>query len=381
MIGVIADDLTGAAEIGAVGLRHGLRAEVVLAGEPSGDANLVCLDTDSRSCAPGEAAERVARAARVLRQQRAGWVYKKTDSVLRGNVTPEVEAIVSELGLDGALLVPANPSLGRTIVDGRYFLGGQLIHKTEFAHDPKHPRLSSDVRELLATPTSLPLVVRRADEGLPERGIVIGEAASSGELRKWAALRNDRWLMAGGADFFGALLNLPAVNSPPKHAAGKELFVCGSASEVSRDFVARQAERGVPVFSLPQELATGSSFDASRRMALADRVVAAFEAAPRVILHVGLPPVQEGAVAEILALHLVRVAERVLRRAKVTRVFVEGGATAVLLASQMAWHRLRVAAELAPGVVTLSTPGESGTSIAVKPGSYPWPEDIAQWLR
>ena len=29
MIGVIADDLTGAAETGAVGLRHGLRAEVI----------------------------------------------------------------------------------------------------------------------------------------------------------------------------------------------------------------------------------------------------------------------------------------------------------------------------------------------------------------
>src|SRR3974390_1311193 len=28
MIGVIADDLTGAAELGGVGLRHGLRAEV-----------------------------------------------------------------------------------------------------------------------------------------------------------------------------------------------------------------------------------------------------------------------------------------------------------------------------------------------------------------
>ena len=95
MIGVIADDMTGAAEIGAVGLRHGLRAEVLLAGEPSSDADLVCLDTDSRSCAPVEAAEHAARAARLLRQQPAGWIYMKTDSVLRGNVTPELEAIVS----------------------------------------------------------------------------------------------------------------------------------------------------------------------------------------------------------------------------------------------------------------------------------------------
>ena len=41
MIGVIADDLTGAAELGAVGLRHGLSAEVVLSGEPTPGIDLV----------------------------------------------------------------------------------------------------------------------------------------------------------------------------------------------------------------------------------------------------------------------------------------------------------------------------------------------------
>ena len=113
MIGVIADDLTGAAEIGAVGLRHALRAEVVIAGEPGGGADLICVDTDSRSCNPLEAGQRATKAARMLQSCGADWIYKKTDSVLRGNVTPEIEAVVRQLGLSGALLVPANPSLGR----------------------------------------------------------------------------------------------------------------------------------------------------------------------------------------------------------------------------------------------------------------------------
>ena len=265
MIGVIADDLTGAAEIGAVGLRHGLRAEVVLAGEPSGDADLVCLDTDSRSCAPGEAAERAARAARLLRQQRADWVYKKTDSVLRGNVTPELEAIVTELGLDGALLVPANPSLGRTIVGGQYFVRGQLIHETEFARDPKHPRSSSDVRELVATPASLPLFVRRAEEGLPERGIVIGEAASPGRPAQMGraperSLADGRWRRvfrrAAQASGFTA-------RSQSIRQATNSSFAAVRAKSPGTSWRARR-EQGVPVFSLPQELAAGGSFDASR---------------------------------------------------------------------------------------------------------------------
>jgi uncharacterized protein YgbK (DUF1537 family) len=186
--------------------------------------------------------------------------------------------------------------------------------------------------------------------------------------------------MAGGADFFGALLNLPVSRAQPIHAPGKTLFVCGSASEVTGNFVARQAERGVPMFSLPQELAAGGSFDASRMKPLVDHVVASFQTAPRVILHIGLPPVKDVAIAEALALYLVAVAKEVLRRVTISHFFAEGGATAVALARQMGWHRLQVAAELAPGVVTLSTQGESGTSITVKPGSYPWPEGVAELL-
>src|SRR5262245_30218686 len=75
MIGVISDDLTGAAELGAVGLRNGLAAEIVAAGEPSGQADLVCMDTSSRSCPPEEAARRVAAAARTLNGAGAKWIY------------------------------------------------------------------------------------------------------------------------------------------------------------------------------------------------------------------------------------------------------------------------------------------------------------------
>ena len=55
MIGVIADDLTGAAELGAVGLRHGMHPEVVVEGKAGKEADLICVDTDSRSCSPKEA--------------------------------------------------------------------------------------------------------------------------------------------------------------------------------------------------------------------------------------------------------------------------------------------------------------------------------------
>jgi len=376
MIGVVADDLTGAAEIGAVGLRHGLRAEVILAGEPSDNVDLICVDTDSRSCDPLEAGQRATNAALMLKNCGAEWIYKKTDSVLRGNVTPEIEAIVKQLGLSGALLVPANPSLGRTVVNGQYFVRGQLIHQTEFARDPKHPRLSPNVLELLDKPLGLPISVGRSGELLPERGIIIGEVASAKDVRGWARLRNEQWLMAGGAEFFGALLKPAAPMPQSRNAPGKELFVCGSASEATRKFVARQAQLGVPVFSLPNELVMVGAFDATEVSALAARVVAALQATPRVIVHVGLPQVRDVSLAGMLATHLVRVAEAVLRNASVGHVFAEGGATAVGLARGMGWHRLVVKSELAPGVVTLALSGDGSPLLTIKPGSYAWPESL-----
>src|SRR5882672_3582695 len=155
MIGVIADDLTGAAELGGIGLRYGLQAEVVLEGKCDREADLLCLDTDSRSCRANEAARRAAAAARKLRMAGAVWIYKKVDSVLRGNVLAEVSAIRQALGLHSALLVPANPGFGRVIRKGRYFVKGKPIDQTDFARDPEYPRRSSNVLKMLGVTKAL----------------------------------------------------------------------------------------------------------------------------------------------------------------------------------------------------------------------------------
>ena len=376
MLGVIADDLTGAAEIGAVGWRHGLRAEITLGNAQDSDADLICVDTDSRSCDPPEAGKRAAKAAGMLQDCGADWIFKKTDSILRGNVTQEIEAIVKRLGLFGALLVPANPSRERTIVNGQYFVRGQLIHQTEFARDPKHPRMSPNVLELLASPLGLPISFGKPGELLPECGIVIGEVARAEDTFAWAQLRSQQWLMAGGADFFGALLKLSATAPQSHYTRGRELFVCGSASEATRNFVVGQAQHGVPVFSLPDKLADVGEFDAVDVADLVSGVVAALEQESRVILHVGLPQVRDPSLAELLATHLVCVAKAVLGKADVGHVFAEGGATAVALARCMGWHRLAVKAEVTPGVVTLSVIGGGSPLLTIKPGSYCWPEHL-----
>ena len=65
MIVVIADDLTGAAEIGGMAWRHGLVAEIQVEIDLSSPVDLIVVDTDSRSLSPAVAAERVMKVAEV----------------------------------------------------------------------------------------------------------------------------------------------------------------------------------------------------------------------------------------------------------------------------------------------------------------------------
>ena len=396
MIGVIADDLTGAAELGAVGLRHGLSAEVVANGKPSGEVDLVCVDTDSRAQSPQEAARRVTAAVKMLQQTGAEWIYKKVDSVLRGQVTAEVEAMMQQLGFERALLAPANPSLGRTIQGGKYFIRGKLIHKTEFVRDPQFPRLSPRVLELLKTPQTFPIGISTLQDALPEKGIVLAEASSPQDVRQWADRRDPAMVLAGGAEFFGALLesgtgvppvNFDAANNEPvgSHGrdaratpAGREFFVSGSSTVVARKFATAARREKTPVFSLPLELAWGANLLPEVSAAIGQRIVSAFDSHPRVILTVGLPPVRNALVSQGLSGHVVQIAESALRRLDVGRVYADGGATAAELVWRMGWSRMKVMRELAPGVATLSVAGAKSLLLTIKPGSYEWP---AQWTR
>lgn len=399
MIGVIADDLTGAAELGAVGLRHGLRAEVLIlrqefriksargnqpaeAGTPC-TPDLICVTTESRSLSPRRAALRATAGARWLRNAGAKWVYKKTDSVLRGQVTAELEAIMKELCCRRTLLLPANPSLGRTIRDGRYFIGGKLIHRTDFARDPEHPRRSANVREMLAESEVAPVrVLRHVGECSPA-GIFIGEVSSTADVERWVACYKPDMLLAGGADTFGAVLTSRREKLHSKRAGrnaraprGSELFVCGSASVTCRGFVNQSRRQAVPIIGLPAEFARRCVLPRSAKEALMAQLHAALRANRRVILHVGLPLIRERAVARRLTKHLVELAATALSDGQIGHVFAEGGETAAALLRRLGWARLKVLREVAPGVVTLEPKGGEGVWLTIKPGSYPWSDAI-----
>src|ERR1700679_3796349 len=117
MIVVIADDLTGAAELGGLGLRHGLTVEIVTDIDKPSSKDLLVIATDTRSMPQQEALAVMAGLTAKLTSLKPGLIYKKVDSVLRGHVIAELNVHLKGLGLKRAVLVSANPGFGRTIAD------------------------------------------------------------------------------------------------------------------------------------------------------------------------------------------------------------------------------------------------------------------------
>lgn len=383
-IGVIADDITGAAELAGVGLRHGLRAEIVLRGEPDCGAELICVDTDSRSCTPREAARRASAAADTLRNAGAKWIYKKVDSVLRGRIVAEIESIRKKLRLPRALLIPANPSRGRLVVDGCYFVHGKPIHRTEFALDVEYPRRHAEVLRLLGADAARLVCVRAVDEPLPDRGIIMGEVARSRDLEAWARISDSGMLMAGAAEFFDALLaargfgtSADTLNqTDDMELSRRELFVCGTLSEASRKFIRAARRERTPVFTVPRAQALAVMRGRERTEVLGRVAAARLDKTSRVILRIGMPIIPGRAAANRLKRNLAGLAQGVLREADVTHVYAEGGATAAELAKRMGWARLEVVREVAPGVATMRIPGARMLLLTIKPGSYAWPAEV-----
>ena len=382
VIAAVADDLTGAAELAAVGWRRGLGAEVHTETGLDPVAPLVVLDTDSRTRSDDEARGRSRAAGDWLDTQRPTLVYKKVDSVLRGWVRPELEELLERLGWTRAVLVPANPGLGRVIRDGRYFVEGRPVHETDFARDPLHPIRSSDVLEMLGAAGTRPVAVGRPGPGSLAEGVTIGEAASRGDLTAWADRVDAGVLAAGGSEFFDALLEArgldprPTPSAAPRGPSERRLFVSGTTSDSSRKALQGARALGVPVLPMPDGLFHARGGAADLVAGWAEEAAAALDRSPTVVVTIDRPVSRDKADASRLERLLADVVEGVRQRRAVSGIFAEGGATAAAIIRRLGWTRLTVVQELAPGVATMDAGAPSGGQITLKPGSYAWPEAI-----
>jgi uncharacterized protein YgbK (DUF1537 family) len=132
---ILADDLTGANDTAIQFVNQGLSALVLTqtAGPASlGAYKVLALNSDSRGMKAQDAYRRVRNTLASFRALGGERLYKKVDSVLRGNPAAELEAVMDELDIPLALVAPSYPVNQSIVMKGQLSSGSASINAVEF---------------------------------------------------------------------------------------------------------------------------------------------------------------------------------------------------------------------------------------------------------
>ncbi|WP_413282449.1 3-oxo-tetronate kinase [Vibrio sp. MA40-2] len=156
LLGVIADDFTGATDIAGFLVANGMRT-IQLNGVPENDievdADAVVISLKSRSCPVNEAVESSLTAMDWLRSRGCQQYYFKYcstfDSTTEGNIGPVTDALLNGLGEEFTIVCPALPVNGRTVFNGHLFVLGELLCDSGMRNHPVTPMLDSSLVRLM----------------------------------------------------------------------------------------------------------------------------------------------------------------------------------------------------------------------------------------
>jgi uncharacterized protein YgbK (DUF1537 family) len=234
VLGVIADDFTGATDIAGMLVKNGMRT-IQTIGQTIGmpakdtipdDVDAVVVALKTRSIAAKDAVAQSLDALQTLRV--AGCVrfffkYCSTfDSTDAGNIGPVGDALIEALEARRAIYCPAFPENGRTIFFGHLFVGDVLLSDSPMRHHPLNPMTDPSLVRVLArqTPHKVGLVplkqvqsgsaaLRAALDRLATDGVrhVVVDAVADTDLGIIGEAVGDDLLITGGS---GVALGLPA---------------------------------------------------------------------------------------------------------------------------------------------------------------------------
>lgn len=275
---IVADDLTGAIDTGVQFVNNGYKTLVTtepLALPDCIDPSLrvLVVTTTSRHLTPDKAFMRVYNAVAAARSWGVGLFYKKTDSALRGNIGAELAAMMQASSYRRLVFAPALPKFKRTVQNGTVYIGSLPLRQSDIGRDPFSPVVSDYVPQIIGEQTDIPVHVCNRDNFLladGEESILLLDAQSDEELRDIARQIREsgkRVALAGCAGFAAAL---PILLPPPEQLpicrpprAERQLFVCGSISQISMSQVKMAEAAGVPVIRLRPEQYLWPAFSCS----------------------------------------------------------------------------------------------------------------------
>lgn len=403
MIVVIADDLTGAAEMGGIAWSHGLHVSFSLFNpneytrassyhplvKPECENQVLVIATDTRSMSVTEARTTIeAILSRFSSYEKSHILfYKKTDSALRGHIIAELSTMMQCLQMKKTLLLAQNPSKNRIVCNGEYSVNGIPLCDTDFRHDPEFPAKSSQVEKIVChndfkysySVYSIPV-----KQPTLTSGIAIADAATKDDIIQQLSKKDSHTIIAGGADLFEMLLELQPTsdantntkigNNRNQHGNSSKLagnhnqtrkstiIVCGSTQSKPLDI-------GIPVSQMPEEVFHGKQTPLQWLPMLTD----IYCQADSIILTIGRKAHGGKEYAVRLRESMATAVKHLITFHCPQSLIIEGGATAFSILNALGWQQFEIEQQKAPGIVTLLyQQPQNNVHITLKPGSYQW---------
>ncbi len=266
---IIADDLTGALDTGIQFAHCRFKTKIITKIEfnqsllTESDIEVLVVDTESRHLPQTKAYQIVYELAKLAKEAGVKYLYKKTDSGLRGNIGSELAAVLAASKENFLAFIPALPFMNRVTLHGRLYIDGIPVHKSVFGQDPYNPVRSSEVKDLFME-VSYPTVLYEKESNyptdLPEPTIGIFDAQTNEDLKyigNYLKQANLLKVLAGSTGFAAVLPELMGVNNITTKIPElnkKLLVICGSMNPITREQVEYGEAKGIARIVLSSEL-------------------------------------------------------------------------------------------------------------------------------
>lgn len=252
---IIADDFTGALDTGVQFAASGANTRVVTSADydfrqVDPEVQVLVMDAETRHLSSREAYDTVYDITKRAVTQKIPYLYKKTDSALRGNIGSELTAMLEAAGGKTLSLLPAFPKMKRWTKEGVHYIDGVPVNESVFGKDPFEPVTCSYIPQMIGKQSEVKVSVRATmNQNIPT--VVNGEGIlEEPELLVWDAETDEQLevlgqylyetdqmhLTAGCAGFAAVLPGLLGLKSESRSDIklnSKFLVICGSVNPIT----------------------------------------------------------------------------------------------------------------------------------------------------
>lgn len=270
---VVADDFTGMLD---TGVQFSKYSEKVIATTDYNidfdsipdDIEILIIDTETRHTSEKEAYNRLERLFNRAKLSDINYIYKKIDSVFRGNIGPELKAMADSLDTKNIPLVPSYPNNNRIIKDGKLYINKSFedISCQSYDLDLKNKLIEEKIAFL----------TNSIDKEL-DKDFILMDAVDNEDLDKNLSYilseRLSRCVVgsAGFAESYAKLLFSKKVETKFE-LKSPLVVVCGSLNKVTKNQNMYTRIKGYPVITIDNDVIINKGSCGNEYKLLLDRI-------------------------------------------------------------------------------------------------------------